>query len=111
MPNNSESESAGLARPLSLDIATLRTLTGYAHWIPVLGGYYKEFFEENFPGWEWNQIIPELHKAKVITRTPENTNYRQLRMGLFISREIKTISMSIDHGEVKISCHPEKHSK
>ena len=77
----------------------------------MLGGYYKEFFEENFPGWDWNQIIPELHKAKVITRTPENTNYRQLRMGLFISREIKKISMSIDNGEVKIACHTEKHSK
>lgn len=101
-------ETVGLPRPLSLDIATLRALTGYAHWIPMLGGYYKEFFEENFPGWEWNQIIPELHKAKVLTRTPENSNYRELRMGLFISREIKRVSMRVEDGEVKIRVHRSK---
>ena len=71
----------------------------------MLGGYYKEFFKENFPGWEWNQIIPELHKAKVLTRTPENSNYIELRMGLFISREIKTVSMSVEDGEVKVRIH------
>ena len=98
----------GLPHPLSLDIATLRRLTGYAHWIPVLGGYYTEFFKENFPGWEWNQIIPELHKAKVLTRTPENSNYRELRMGLFISRDIKKVSMSVEDGEVKIRIHSHK---
>lgn len=98
-------ESVGIPQPLSLDIATLRRLTGYAHWIPVLRGYYSEFFEENFPGWDWNQIIPELHKAKVLTRTPKNSNYRELRMGLFISREIKTVTMSIEDGEVKVVTH------
>lgn len=109
--NSMRIETVGLPRPLSLDIATLRALTGYAHWIPVLGGYYKEFFTENFPGWEWNQIIPELHKAKVLTRTPENSNYRELRMGLFISREIKRLSMHVKDGEVKILVHASRVSR
>ena len=106
--HNSVSGTAGNPIPLFLDIDSLRILTGYAHWIPVTRGLYKDYFERNFPGWEWNQVIPELHKAKVLTRTPENSNYRELRMGLFISRGIKTISMSIEGGEVKIRIHNSK---
>jgi len=97
----------GHPRPVSLDISTLRTLTGYAHWIPVLGGYYKEFFKEKFPGWEWNQIIPELLKAKVLIRVAENSNYRELSMGLYIHQEIKQVSMFIENSEVKILIHRE----
>lgn len=103
--HNSVSGTAGNPIPLFLDIDSLRILTGYAHWIPVTRGLYKDYFKRNFPGWNWNQIIPELHKAKVLTRTPENSNYTELRMGLFISREIKKVSMSVEDGEVKIRIH------
>ena len=106
--HNSVSGTAGNPIPLFLDIDSLRILTGYAHWIPVTRGLYKDYFERNYPGWNWNQIIPELHKAKVLTRTPENSNYRELRMGLFISRDIKTVSMSVEGGEVKVRIHSSK---
>jgi hypothetical protein len=101
-------KSEGHPLPLTLDIATLRTLTGYAHWIPVLNGYYREFFKENFPGWSWNQIIPELLKAKVLIRAPQNSNYRELSMGLYINQEIKQISMFIENIEVKIRIKSER---
>ena len=44
----------------------------------------------------------------MLTRTPENSNYRELRMGLFISRDIKKVSMSVEDGEVKIRIHSHK---
>jgi hypothetical protein len=99
---NSESETAGIPHPLFLDIPTIRTLTGYAHWIPGIRGLYKEYFAKNFPGWEWNQIIPVLIQRKVLVVDPTDPGYRQLSHGLYISSEIHGISISVKDGKTKI---------
>ena len=47
-------------KTLILDIEALSMIAGYAHWIPVTRGLYKDYFARNLPGWQWNQIIPFL---------------------------------------------------
>jgi hypothetical protein len=97
-----EAEGEHVPHPLFLDIPTLRTLTGYAHWIPGIRGLYKDFFAKNFPGWEWNQIIPVLVQRKVLVMNPADPGYRQLSHGLYISSQIQGISIAIKDGKTKI---------
>ena len=97
-----EAEGEHVPHPLFLDIPTLRALTGYAHWIPGIRGLYKDFFAMNFPGWEWNQIIPVLIQREVLVMHPKDLGYRQLSQGLCISSEIQEISISIKDGKTKI---------
>ena len=102
---SSESETAGIPHPLFLDIEALRMVAGYAHWIPITRGLYKDCFNLNFPGWEWNQIIPVLIQRKVLVIHPTDPGYRQLSHGLFISQEIKAINLWIQKGKTEISIH------
>lgn len=74
----------------------------------MLNSYYREFFKENFPGWAWNQIIPELLKARVLIRVPKNSNYRELSMGFYINQEVKQVSMFIENSVVKIRIKSER---
>jgi hypothetical protein len=97
-----EAEGEHVPHPLFLDIPTLRALTGSAHWIPGIRGLYKDFFAKNFPGWEWNQIIPVLIQREVLVMHPKDLGYRQLSQGLCISSEIQEISISIKDGKTKI---------
>ncbi len=99
---SSESETAGIPHPLFLDIPTLRTLTGYAHWIPGIRGLYKDYFAKNFPGWEWNQIVPVLIQGKVLVIHPTEPGYRQLSQGLYISSQITAVLISLEDGITKI---------
>jgi hypothetical protein len=96
-----EAEGEYVPHPLFLDIPTLRTLTGYAHWIPGIRGLYKNYFAKNFPGWAWNQIIPVLIQRKVLVVHPTDQGYRQLSHGLYISSQIQGIWISIS-GNTKI---------
>ncbi len=100
--HSSKSETAGIPHPLFLDIPTLRTLTGYAHWIPGVRGLYKDYFAQNFPGWEWNQIIPVLIQKKVLVMHSTDSGCRQLSQGLCISKEIQGISISVKERKTKI---------
>jgi hypothetical protein len=51
---------------LTLDVEALRRVAGYANWIPLIRGLHKDYFAKNFPGWDWNQIIPVLIMKKII---------------------------------------------
>lgn len=48
--------------PVVMDIEALRAVGRYCHWIPVTKGLYKDFFARNYPGWDWNDFIPQLIK-------------------------------------------------
>ena len=100
---SSESETAGIPHPLFLDIEALRMVAGYAHWIPITRGLYKDCFNLNFPGWEWNQIIPVLIQRKVLVLHPTDPGYRQLSQGLYISSDIEGIMLWIKDRESEVA--------
>ncbi len=89
---------------LILDIEALRKVAGYAHWIPLIRGLHKDHFTKNFPGWEWNQIIPVLIEKKIVVRT-KVVGYRYLHLSqeLYIASDIHCVILWISDGETEIS--------
>lgn len=89
-------------KSLVLSTDDLQSLTSYAHWIPITQGLYRPYLERNFPGWEWNQIIPLLVKEKILVNYPRDLNYRALSHGLYIAREIEKVRIYIWDGGTEI---------
>ena len=79
---------------LVLDIEALRTITGYAHWIPALRGISQEFINRNYPGWDWNDILPVLVKKGIVKRYSNDPDQRKLSHDLSISHEIESLTIS-----------------
>ena len=92
-------------KSLELSVQDLMTLTAYAHWIPITRELYRPYFESNFPGWEWNQIIPVLISAKILLINSEDPRHRALSQGLFTDREITRIRIWVnsENAEIKVS--------
>jgi hypothetical protein len=86
---------------LILDFEALTKIAGYAHWIPVTQGRHKDFFQRNYPGWDWNQIIPALIKNGVLAINSSAPNQRALPQGLSISESVSTLWISALTGEIK----------
>jgi hypothetical protein len=89
--------------PLRLDVDAIYELSNYANWIPITQGYYKELFDLKYPGWEWNQLIPELLDAGVLVFKPEGDSYRPLLQGLWIADAVEAVVVSaLDEEMVKV---------
>ncbi len=87
-----------IKKTLVLSVDDLLKLTSYAHWIPILNGRHQEFMKKNYQGWEWNQIIPVLVKAKILISDSKNPAHRALSQGLYISRDTTEVKISFrDH--------------
>ena len=87
---------------LILELEVLQLVAGYAHWIPIIRGLYKDYFAKNFPGWEWNQIIPVLIEKKIVVRT-KVMGYRHLSQGLYIANDIHCVRLWKNNGETEVS--------
>ena len=75
-----------------MDIEALREVTRYAHWIPITKGLHEEFFAENFPGWDWNDLVPRLINKKILKFNElDNPEFTMLAQGLFISANVQAI--------------------
>ena len=85
-----------------LDLKKLSELLSYAHWIPITGGLHRPYFEKNFPGWEWNQIVPLLVKAKILVTHSIDPAHRALNQSLYIAREIESVKISIQDDKTEI---------
>ena len=81
----------------------LRALTGYAHWIPITKGLHEEFFAENFPGWDWNDLVPRLLDKKILKfNERDNPDFIMLSQGLFIASDIQSIEFIPQKNGVRV---------
>jgi len=87
---------------LVLSVEELLSLASYAHWIPMTRGLYKPYLERNFPGWEWNQIIPVLIKKKILVINSKDPSHRALSHGLHIAQEITGVRIYIQDEKTEI---------
>ena len=88
---------------ITLDIKMLRALTGYAHWIPITKGLHEEFFAENFPGWDWNDLVPRLLDKKILKfNERDNPDFIMLSQGLFIASDIQAIEFIPQKNGVRV---------
>ncbi len=81
-----------------LGLKQLGELSSYAHWIPITRGLHKPYFERNFPGWEWNQIIPVLVKAKILVIHSKGRAHRALNQGLYIAHDVEVVKICVKGG-------------
>jgi hypothetical protein len=89
-------------KSLELSGEDLLRLASYAHWIPMTRGLYKPYLERNFPGWEWNQIIPLLIKKKILVIYSKDPRDRALCHGLYIARKITGVRICIQDEKTEI---------
>ena len=88
---------------ITLDVKMLRALTGYAHWIPITKGLHEEFFAENFPGWDWNDLVPRLLDKKILKfNERDNPDFIMLSQGLFIASDIQSIEFIPQKNGVRV---------
>lgn len=88
--------------PVTMNVDQLRDVCAYAHWIPILNGLHLEFFEQNYPGWEWNDFVPRLlHKGILRTRA-EDLGYTKLKLGLCVAPEVSAIEFIPGKRGVKV---------
>lgn len=90
---------------LRLDVEALTVIAGYAHWIPITQGLHLDFFQENYPGWEWNDIIPVLLKKGVVKINSKESNQRQLPQGLSIAQDVEGILIKRSKHGTKVTVH------
>ena len=90
---------------LHLDIEALTMIAGYAHWIPITQGIYKEFFRTNYPDWEWNHIIPVLIKKGIVKIHSNDPDQRKLSQGLSISQDVESVSIRRSKHGTKVKVH------
>jgi hypothetical protein len=90
---------------LTLDVEALRNIAGYAHWIPMIRGLYKEFFSLNYPGWEWNHIIPVLIKKGILKVHSKEIDQRYLAYGLSISKDVEGVFLRRTKHGTKVTVH------
>ena len=90
---------------LHLDIEALTMIAGYAHWIPITQGIYKDFFRRHYPGWEWNHIIPVLIKKGIVTIYAKDPDQRHLSQGLAISMDVESILIRRSKHRIEVTVH------
>ena len=90
---------------LTLDLEALTLIAGYAHWIPITQGLHLDFFQENYPGWEWNDIIPVLIKKGVVMMNSKEPNQRQLSQGLSIAHDVESLLIKRSKHGNRVTIH------
>ena len=95
-------------KTLELNLRELKTLASYAHWISALRGYQDEFLGKNYPGWQWNQIVPELIRNGVLAVNSSEENQQYLAYGLSISVAIENVKISISEKGIKVTIKKSK---
>ena len=88
---------------VELDIDALHTITHYAHWIPALRGISEEYIARNYPGWQWNEIVPFLLREGVLTKQSDQSRLIQLRNGISISQRIERVVITRTKKGLKVT--------
>jgi hypothetical protein len=88
---------------VELDIDALHTITHYAHWIPALRGISEEYVARNYPGWQWNEIVPFLLREGVLTKQSDKSQLIQLRNGISISQRIERVVITRTKKGLKVT--------
>ena len=93
---------------LVLDRAALRKITQYAHWMPALRGISGEYITRNYPGWEWNEILPVLIKKGIMKRYSSDPNQHKLFQDLSIADDVRSIVLEKTGAEVSVTIRRSK---
>ena len=87
---------------VTMNVDQLRHVCTYAHWIPILNGLHLEFFEQNYPGWEWNDFVPKLLRKGILRVGGEDLGYTKLKLGLCLAPDVSAVDFIPGKHGVKV---------
>ena len=88
--------------PVTMNVDQLLDVCAYAHWIPILNGLHLEFFEQHYPGWEWNDFVPQLLRKGILRTRAEDLGYTKLKLGLCLAPDVGAVDFIPGKRGVKI---------
>ena len=88
---------------VELDINALYKITQYAHWVPALRGISEEYVAHNYPGWQWNEIVPFLLREGVLTKQLDQSQLIRLSNGISISQRIERVVITRTKKGLKVT--------
>ncbi len=91
--------------PVTMNVDQLHDVCAYAHWIPILNGLHLEFFGQNYPGWEWNDLVPKLLRKGILRMGAEDLGYTKLKLGIYVAPDVAEIDFIPSTRGVKIFVH------
>lgn len=91
--------------PVTMNVDQLREVCAYAHWIPILNGLHLGFFQQNYPGWEWNDFVPRLLRKGILRVGAEDMGYTKLKLRLCVAPEVSAIDFIPGKRGVKVIVH------
>ena len=93
---------------VTMTVDQLRSVCAYAHWIPILNGFHLEFFEKNYPGWDWNDFVPKLIRKGILRVNAEGLGYIKMSQGLCVAPNVESIDFVPGKRGVRVVVHYEK---
>ena len=88
---------------VELDINALYKITQYAHWVPALRGISEEYIARQYPGWEWNEIVPFLLREGVLSKQEDQYQVIQLSQGISISQTVERVVITRTKKGLKVT--------
>lgn len=90
---------------LRLEIEAIRELSNYAHWIPMVRGYTREFMDSHYPDWEWNDLIPKMLNRGIIS-TEQSGGATMLWQGLWLKAGVSAVVITKSGDRRSFHCEP-----
>ena len=88
---------------LRLEVEAIRELANYAHWIPMVHGYTRDFMDSRYPGWEWNDLIPKMLKRGIIS-TEQSDGDIKLWQGLWLKAGVSAVVVTKTGDRMSFRC-------
>lgn len=73
-------------KSIHLSAKQIKKLIHYGHLIPMSRGWTQKYVGENFPGWEWNDIVPVLIEKNIL-KYANKRGLINIGFGRFIEKE------------------------
>ena len=90
---------------LRLEVEAIRELANYAHWIPMVHGYTRDFMDSHYPDWEWNDLIPKMLNRGIIS-TEKSDGDTKLWQGLWLKAGVSAVVVTKTGDRVTFRCEP-----
>ena len=90
---------------LRLEVEAIKELSNYAHWIPMVRGYTRDYMDSHYPDWEWNDLIPKMLNRGIIS-TAQSDRDTKLWQGLWLKVGVSAVVVTKTGDRVTFRCEP-----
>jgi hypothetical protein len=88
---------------ITLDIAALKEIAHYAHWIPANRGLTDKWMGEHYPDWHWNEFIPKMKMAGILVSHTDDPECVLLAQQIYIKKDVVAVTVNRRDGEISFT--------